>query len=105
MSALLPSTLGIHTNAKDNIVAKKAEELGTQLLHPYFADHGYKTMPVGKIFHRHVPKESVDMARGRLEFNHGTVNLKANWPQKGTSTDWAMAPESDKVLGDYEAAT
>ena len=105
MSGLLPSTLGIHTNAKDPIVAKKAEELGTPLMHSYFAQHGYKTMAVGKIFHRHVPKDSVDMTGGRREFNHGTGNLKANWPQKGISTDWAMAPESDEVLGDYEAAT
>ena len=89
---------------KDEDLQKRARSKGAELLHVYFAKHGYKTMAVGKILHHHVPKGSVDASGGRGRFNGGTGNLKKNWPQKGTSTDWAMAPEKDEQLPDHKAA-
>ena len=61
-------------------------------------------MAVGKVFHNHVPKGSVDESGGRESFSKGTGNLKQNWPQNGTSTDWAMAPDEDSMLPDYKTA-
>ncbi len=104
MSGLLPATLGYEGHMQDDEVQSRARELGTELMHTWFASNGYKTMAVGKIFHRHLPEGSVDASGGRGAFNAGTGNLKKNWPQKGTSTDWAMAPERDEDLPDHHAA-
>jgi arylsulfatase A-like enzyme len=104
MSGLLPSTLGYDHHMKDDDLQKRARELGTDLLHSYFAKNGYKTMAVGKICHRHVPKNSVDISGGRGRFDEGTGKLRRNWHQDGTSTDWAMAPERDEQLPDHKTA-
>jgi len=104
MSGLLPSTLGYDNHMKDEALQKRAGELGTDLLHTYFAKRGYKPLAVGKICHRHVPKGSVDASGGRGGFSDGTGKLKRNWHQNGTSTDWAMAPERDEQLPDHKAA-
>lgn len=104
MSGLMPSTLGYETHMKDEALQGRARKLGTELMHSWFARNGYKTMAVGKILHNHVPKGSVDLSGGRGPFNGGTGNLARNWPQQGTSTDWAMAPEQDQDLPDHKAA-
>ncbi len=104
MSGMLPSTLGYDNHMKDNALQERTRELGSELLHVWFAKQGYKTMAVGKVCHNHVPSNSVDASGGRGGFNGGTGNLKANWPQKGTSTDWAMAPNRDDQLPDHQAA-
>lgn len=104
MSGLLPSTLGYDHHMKDDALQKRAKALGTDLLHACFSRHDYKTMAVGKILHRHIPKGSVDVSGGRGGFTDGTGKLKKNWHQNGTSTDWAMAPERDALLPDHGAA-
>jgi arylsulfatase A-like enzyme len=104
MSGWLPSTLGYVTHMRDEAVVTRAQQLGTKPLHTWFAEQGYKTMAVGKIFHHHVPKGSVDATGGRGSFDGGTGKLRQNWHQQGTSTDWAMAPERDEDLPDHEAA-
>lgn len=105
MTGLLPSTLGYESHMQDEALQKRAQELGTELMHSAFARNGYTTLAVGKILHDHVPKGSVDASGGRGAFNAGTGNLRENWPQEGTSTDWAMAPKRDEDLPDYHAAT
>jgi arylsulfatase A-like enzyme len=104
MSGMLPSTLGYDNHMKDEHLQKRAREMGTELLHTYFAQYGYKTLAVGKICHHHVPAGSVDASGGRGSFHGGTGKLRRNWPQEGTSTDWAMAPERDAELPDHQAA-
>ena len=104
MSGMLPSSLGYDNHMKDEALQSHARELGTELLHTYFSKNGYKTMAVGKIYHHHVPKGSVDATGGRGSFSGGTGKLKKNWHQNRTSTDWAMAPERDDQLPDHKAA-
>ena len=104
MSGLLPSTLGYQDHMKDEALEKRAQKLGTELMHTWFARNSYKTMAVGKILHHHVPKGSVDASGGRGPFDGGTGKLSKNWTQQGTSTDWAMAPERDEDLPDHQAA-
>jgi len=104
MSGLLPSTLGYDNHMKDEQLQQRARELGTELLHTYFADQGYKTMAVGKICHNHVPDGSVDMSGRRGGFASGTGKVARNWHQDRTSTDWAAIPERDEVLPDHAAA-
>ena len=105
MSGLLPSTLGFDDHMSDESVQARARELGSELLHARFAQNGYKTMAVGKILHHHVPMGSVDASGGRGAVIGGTGFLRRNWPQRGTSTDWAMAPEHDEQLPDHQAAS
>jgi arylsulfatase A-like enzyme len=105
MSGMLPATLGYEDHMKDEDLQARARELGTELLHSYFAQNGYETLAVGKVCHNHVPKGSVDASGGRGPFNGGTGNLHKHWLQKGTSTDWAMAPERDEQLPDHQAAS
>ena len=105
MAGLYPSTLGYDNHIKDERLQERAAELGTELLHEAFSRQGYKTLAVGKICHHHVPRNSVDQSGGRKRFNTGTGNLKRNWPQKGTSTDWAIAPDRDEELPDHDTAT
>ena len=104
MSGLLPSTLGYEGHMKDDDLVGRASELGTELLHTYFANHGYRTLAVGKIFHQHVPEGSVDASGGRGGFNDPTGKLRQNWHQRGTSTDWAKSPERDEQMPDHAAA-
>jgi len=104
MSGMLPVTLGYDNHMKDADLQQRARQRSTQLLHTYFAENGYKTMAVGKICHHHVPEGTVDASGGRGSFHGGTGKLKRNWPQAGTSTDWAMAPDRDELLPDHQAA-
>ena len=50
---------------KDRFVADVVEAMGSSLLHSYFGRHGYKTMAVGKILHRHLPDKGLDLSGGR----------------------------------------
>ncbi|SHJ62247.1 Arylsulfatase A [Rubritalea squalenifaciens DSM 18772] len=104
MTGMHPLTLGYTTHMTDEALQKKAGQMGTSLLHSYFSKHGYKTMAVGKICHKHVPKGSVDLSGGRGDFSAGLGRLGKHWNVKGTSTDWAAAPEKDVQMPDYEAA-
>ncbi|MEM9283287.1 MAG: sulfatase [Verrucomicrobiota bacterium] len=97
-------TLGI----SDRDVAKKAESMGSQLLHSYFGKHGYKTMAVGKILHRHLPDEGLDLSGGRggwgtLEDRKGN-RLKLQWQSQKTMTDWGITHERENKMSDSEAA-
>ena len=104
MTGFRPSTLDISWHVNDSEVIKRSKRLGGKAMHTYFSENGYKSMAVGKIFHHHVPKDSVDESGGREGFSQGTGKLKRNWPQKGTSTDWAMAPDKDSKLPDFKTA-
>jgi arylsulfatase A-like enzyme len=104
MSGFLPATLGYDNHMSDEALEQRTRDLGSELLHSYFRQNGYKAMAVGKICHKNVPKGSVDLGGGRGNFSGGTGKLKKNWHQNGTSTDWTMAPERDDMLPDHEAA-
>jgi len=104
MSGLMPSALGFPSHMKDQELLNRTQEIGVDLLHSYFAKHGYKTMAVGKICHYHVPEGTVDASGGYGSFNATTGKLARRYSRKGTSTDWAPAPERDDQLPDYDSA-
>lgn len=102
------SSLGGYRGQKafeDSKVPALAREKGTTLLHSYLADHGYKTMAVGKLLHNHVPKGSVKMSGGRGGWNNLPGGEKRNWPSKATLTDWGAYPEQDEEMSDHQAAS
>ena len=95
------------TQPNDEEVADRIEALGSSLLHTYMGDNGYKTMAVGKILHRHVPDNSVDLSGGRdsFDFNENAAGqrVRSNWPPDlnhetaRTLTDWGIYVGRDAV--------
>ena len=102
MTGLLPSSMGITDHLNDEKVQALAEKHGTPLLHETFADAGYKTMAVGKLFHRHVPEGTVDMSGGREPFGP-KPKPGYNWVSDKT-TDWQAWPATDEETADYRTA-
>ena len=103
MAGMLPTSLEFRTHMNDEALQQRAHEKGTRLLHEYFADHGYKTMAVGKICHKHVPQGSVDLSGGRESFGP-RPKPGYKWVSEKTSTDWAAWPDADEETADYRSA-
>ena len=88
------------TQPKDEEVQERTESLGSSLLHTYLGNHGYKTMAVGKILHKHIPKGSVDLSGGRARWDINEdasgAKVRSNWPPNlnpktaKTLTDWGL---------------
>lgn len=103
MTGMLPSTLGITDHLQDDEVKALAEQWNSPLLHEAFAQAGYKTMAVGKLFHQHVPTGSVDMSGGREPFGP-RPKPAYNWRSVKTSTDWYPWPSTDEETADYRTS-
>lgn len=103
-TGLLPTTLGYTDHPKDKDVAKRVRQHGGVLLHEHFGNSGYKTMAVGKLMHRHVPKGTVDMSGGRGNWGERPDGKELNWKSSKTLTDWGVYPGTDDQLADYQAA-
>ena len=104
-SGLLPGTTGLLRQPRpDTKVTEAAAEHGTQLLHRYFAEHGYKTMAVGKLLHRHIPEGSVDMSGGRGDWDTMPDGKEVHWISENTLTDWAVYPAPEEEMSDATAA-
>lgn len=87
MSGMYYDQLGsTKLQAEDDFVAEAAEKKGSALLHNYLKGHGYKTMAVGKILHKHIDEENVDMSggRGNWDFNY----YRMDDPEREASIDW-----------------
>lgn len=105
-AGLLPSTLGLLRQPRpDQAVADAAAEHGTPLLHGYFSEHGYKTMAVGKLLHRHIPEGSVDMSGDRGDWDRLENDERLQWDSDGTMTDWGVYPYPEEEMSDPTAAT
>jgi arylsulfatase A-like enzyme len=90
---------------KDEDLETRTGDLGTELLHSYFARHEYRTMAVGKVCHKHVPSGSVDASGGRGGMSDPTGDLFANYHHSNTQTDWSAVPDSlEPDFPDYQAA-
>ena len=93
---------------KDDVLEEKVESMGSQLLHAYFKDNGYKTMAVGKILHKHLPKKNLDLSGGRGGWGRYTdengKKAKANWQSDKTLTDWAYSQTPEPKMTDSKAA-
>lgn len=104
-SGLLPSDMNMWNHPKhDEDVAAAAAKLNTPLLHSYFSQNGYKTMGVGKLLHRHLPKGSVDMSGGRGDWDQLPGAKELKWKSKKTLTDWGVYPEPEEEMTDPKAA-
>lgn len=93
---------------KDSDVAKTTEAMGSRLLHSYFKDHGYKTLAVGKILHRHLPKADLDESGGRGPWDYHVdedgKRAKTYWKSTQTLTDWGISQIPENEMSDTKAA-
>lgn len=95
--------------AKDQFVEDQVQSVGSELLHGYLHNHGYKTMAVGKLLHKHMAKKKLDMSGGRSnwDFNENEAGdrVRSNWPPDlnpktaETLTDWGV------YVGDHGKGT
>jgi arylsulfatase A-like enzyme len=105
MTGLLPSTTGIYGQINDAKIRQASAATETApFLFEYFRDHGYKTMAIGKLFHQHVPKGTVDESGGRVPGFGPVPPQRFKWDAKKTSTDWGAFPDSDEQMPDYGTA-
>jgi len=107
LSGLRPSTTGIYGQIQDQDLRTASKVMNkVSFLPEYFADQGYKTMGVGKIFHSHAPEGVFQESGGRVKgFGPKPADGKRfHWDKKGTSTDWAAFPDVDEKMPDYKSA-
>ncbi|MGJ8641873.1 MAG: sulfatase [Luteolibacter sp.] len=93
----------------DEFVEKAVQDMGSQLLHGYFRQNGYKTMAVGKILHKHLPEENLDLSGGRgswdfLKDKKTGKKIKLHWEPQVTLTDWGVWEKPEEKMSDSEAA-
>ena len=105
MSGLLPSTTGIYGQIDDDDIRRASEATARCTFLPeYLHNHGYKTMGVGKLFHKHAPKGVLDVSGGRKGGFGPKPAKRLNWDRDGTSTDWGPFPERDEQMPDHHSA-
>ena len=105
MTGLRPSTSGIYSHIDDNKI--REAHLSTKdivFLPEYFGQHGYKTMGIGKLFHRGAADGAFEEFGGREPGFGPKMENNAVWDRVGTSTDWAAFPERDDQMPDYRTA-
>lgn len=103
MTSTLATTHGYHGHMSDEKVQARGREMGTSTMPEFFRDNGYHVMAVGKIFHNHVPKGSVDESGGRGPWDkHPDGKQKYNGGK--TLTDWGRWPGKEEDMSDYKAA-
>ena len=94
--------------AKDDFVEKKAQSMGSELLHGYLKKHGYKTMAVGKILHKHLPSKNLHLSGGRGKWDHNRdeegKQIESHWKSSKTLTDWAPYNKEESEMSDSKAA-
>ncbi len=105
MSGYLPSTTGIYGQINDGDLREASPETGsTPFLPEWFANHGYHTMGVGKLFHNHAPEGAFVESGGRVRGFGPRPPERMRWNADRTSTDWGPFPDRDEEMPDFETA-
>lgn len=118
MTGLRPSTSGIYGMIDDDLITSDNEVTRSVTFLPdYFKNKGYKTIGVGKIFHRFAPEGVFEISGGRFSGNKPNHSFgpkpeeRMAWegfaPEDGkkygrTSTDWGAFPNQDSLMPDYQ---
>ena len=105
MSGLYPSTTGIYGQISDDDLRTASPPMrDVRFLIEYFGDHGYKTMGVGKLFHRHAPEGVLEESGGRVPSFGPKPPIRFRWDSGRTQTDWGAYPDRDSLMPDYGSA-
>jgi len=105
MTGLRPSTTGIYGQLSD-VDIKRASTATENItfMSEYFAQHGYKTMGIGKIFHNGAPEGSFEEYGGRIKGFGPHPEDEFSWDSDNTNTDWGVYPDRDEDMIDYKSA-
>ena len=95
MTGLRPSSTGIYGQVTDTKI-KQANDAAANstFLSNYFSDHGYKTMGIGKLFHKGAPDGTFDEYGGRVDRFGPYPPERMKWHNTGTNTDWGAFPDT-----------
>ena len=105
MTGLRPSTSGIYGQLSDKSIKKASPATeDVTFLTEYFAQNGYKTMGIGKIFHNGAPDGSLEEYGGRIKGFGPHPEDEFVWDSDRTNTDWGVFPEHDEDMIDYKSA-
>lgn len=105
MTGLRPSTSGIYGQLRDEDIRKASPATNNiTFMTEYFAQHGYKTMGIGKIFHNNAPDGSIEEYAGRIDGFGPHPEDEFVWDSDRTNTDWGVFPERDEDMIDYKSA-
>lgn len=105
MTGLRPSTTGIYGQLSDRDIKKAGPATeNITFMSEYFAQHGYKTMGIGKLFHNGAPDGSFEQYGGRIKGFGPHPEDEFVWDSDRTNTDWGVFPENDEDMIDYKSA-
>lgn len=112
MTGLLPSTTGIYGQVDDDNDVRKSNDAtrASTFLPEYFQQNGYKTMGIGKLFHKHAPDGVFEISGGRVPGFGPAPEKRMKWEGKSgpgygaTSTDWGAFPDVDEKMPDHQSA-
>ncbi len=112
MSGLYPHNSGNYLQLDDTDI-KKSNDIAQKaiFLPDYFETYGYKTLAVGKIFHRGDQVGAFDEYGGSMGHTGPKPKTRFNydpaWYNKNgtTQTDWGAYPERDEMMPDHKYAT
>lgn len=112
MTGLYPSTSGNYLQLEDRDIKKGSEAVSKAIFMPdYFEQYGYKTMAVGKIYHKGDEARTFDDYGGGFAWfgprpEERIVYDPLKLPNKtgNTSTDWGAYPEADSLMTDFQSA-
>lgn len=107
LSGKHPSSTGVYGHANFPRLIQNPIMANVTMLPTYFANHGYKTMATGKVFHSGSPIEVFEVVgETRHEVGPRPDSRFEYTPPEGltTSTDWGPYPEIDQRMPDYRYA-
>ncbi len=111
LSGYYPHVTGIYQQPGGKAMEKDKTFFHGQMVSHYFADHGYRTLAVGKVTHGYSVEKAFGEYGGRFagsgpkppggkRFNYHLPKV----PWTGTQTDWGAFPERDEDMPDHKAA-
>jgi len=109
LSGKYPHETGVYQQPKGKLLDTDRKHFRGRLLTEYFAEHGYRTLGVGKITHGYSPTLAFQQYGGALGGSGPKPAERFHYhlpagPWSGTQTDWGMFPESDSLMPDHQAA-
>ena len=111
LSGYYPHVTGIYQQPAGKAMEKDKTFFHGQMVSHYFADHGYRTLAVGKITHGYPAKLAFDSYGSKFDgsgpkpsggrrFNYHLPNV----PWTGTQTDWGAFPDREEEMSDHKSA-
>ena len=105
MTGFYPHSTGIYGHIKDEDIRRAhPKTVEATYLPNYFRQHGYETLGIGKLFHRHAPDGVFEVSGGREPGFGPKPAERMNYEADYTQTDWGAFPERDQQMPDYRSA-